>query len=194
VATEIDTRVTHMRQIFYSDLPGIFSLGIMSRNPRLEEVTQCGNYRPILCGESLIITNISRHDLVMLGNEHQQVKVILGTKLFDDNDPYFVFQCIQDDKIIGSRSIRFSDAIFSAQADPFEIPYFDEPNDLIFIGRVQEISYFSDRLPQRCPYTKKLIDLVRLCEAKLKEEGKTHKFYWDYRGILSETLYKIKWL
>ena len=74
------------------------------------------------------------------------------------------------------------------ELETFLIPFFDDlSEELIFWGLANEISYYSDKLPDD-PYAKELIERVHLCESKLEEEGKIPRFYWEYRGVIRESL------
>ena len=190
MATEINTRVKHIQQIYHGDLPTVFNLGIMSRNTSLERVLRSGNYEPIISDDSILITNMFRKDLVILGREYQQQKVILGTKQGND----FLFESIQseNDKTTCTRSIGFAEAIFASGSDPFEIPFLDS-GELEFTGESKEISFFSGQLP-RGPYTNEIVSQVRQYEKNFCEEGMDIKFHSDNRAVLSELILRMIWL
>jgi hypothetical protein len=81
------------------------------------------------------------------------------------------------------------------RVETFFIPFFDDPENtqLEFDGLRSEVSYYSDRLAN-CPYVKELVDEIRRLEERLLVEDKSHRYYWQNRGVLLECMDKLRCL
>lgn len=92
------------------------------------------------------------------------------------------------------RSPHRDPEIAATAVESFSIPFFDDLSaELIFFNEVTEPSYYSDKLPND-PYVKQLLDRIYLSEGKLAQKGKTPKFYWEYRGVIRESLRLLNYL
>lgn len=80
------------------------------------------------------------------------------------------------------------------KAETFAIPFFDNPTvELVFLsfdGQVNEMTYYSDRLPDT-PQVRKLVEDIQTHTEASFEEGRIGKFYWHHRGIVRECLWKL---
>lgn len=77
------------------------------------------------------------------------------------------------------------------KAESFEIPFFDCPTvELVFDDKVNEITYYSDRLPKNEEITK-IIEEIKSHSEKVFEENHVDKYYWHHRGIVRECLSKL---
>lgn len=83
------------------------------------------------------------------------------------------------------------DAQTLKKAESFHIPFFDDPSvELVFCGKVNEVTYYSDRLPKD-KNTKNIIENIQKHSELLQEPNKTEKFYWHHRGIVREYLKQL---
>lgn len=108
-------------------------------NRSLEADLRSANYGPIKVqgrfgGDevSFMVPNISRDELVALGQRHKQVAVIWGQKQQDQGGPFFKFEYIEGGKTlsvkdyhVGNPDVQSRDDFFTqAQGRKFIIPFF----------------------------------------------------------------------
>lgn len=156
-----------VRRMFWGDVPTVQSVGIITaQNPngqppsddqheaqrinkelnrKLFAELKAGNYGPIkmkgkyasLWEDSFLVPNISKEDLIDLGQRYGQEAVIWGSRA-KDNDPnsvHFIFEWIEGGQTTQTRSIHVGnedvqkrDNFFSMlKGRKFVIPFFDDP-------------------------------------------------------------------
>lgn len=77
------------------------------------------------------------------------------------------------------------------KAETFAIPFFDDPaEELILDGGVNEITYFSERLPDN-PVVRQLVQDIKGHTEAVFDGGYRGKHYWHHRGIVRECLRKL---
>lgn len=77
------------------------------------------------------------------------------------------------------------------KAESFEIPFFDCPTtEILFDDKVNEITYFSDRLPKN-EEIKKIIEDIKNHSEKVLEKDRIDNYYWHHRGIVRECLWRL---
>lgn len=81
------------------------------------------------------------------------------------------------------------------KAESFAIPFFDDPSraELIFDAKVNEMTYYSNRLPAS-PLVNELVeDIKKHTDAIFEGQYADNraKNYWHHRGIVRESLWKL---
>jgi hypothetical protein len=199
------------------------------RNERLKSELTSGNYGPIdikgkfggMWERSFLVPNISREEIVRLGDEYEQEAVIWGSA---ENDPTtghrcFRFEWIESGKTTETRNIcgivQDRNDYFSVKKNrKFTIPFFDDPladyvhgdkrgtirprikqNDSLRKAECNfaenEISFFSEPL-LKDPIARPLVEQVWKCEKELYQEGHTPKHYWIKRGKLRLAMSELR--
>jgi hypothetical protein len=173
----------------------------------LEEYLRTRNLGPVkvkgkfgLHEDSFLIPNIPKEELVNIGRWFELESVIWGEKGHDRNkNPFFWFEYI-DTQSGQTKSTRMTpwtaDELTNKvrKAETFAIPFFDDPSaELIFDGKVNEMTYYSDRLPDD-PVVRQLVEDIR-CHAEALEAQEYSpsrtKSSWHHRGIIRECLWKL---
>lgn len=189
-------KMKSVRRILFGDVPPIRTLGFITAldsddtnieiaranrdwNKKLEEYLCIRNLSPVLVKSRLfentyLVPNVHRGELVTLGRHFQQQAVLWGQK---ENDE-FQFEC-RDTASGLAQSVRsigeFPDKLRKAEA--FRIPFFDDPSaELVFDGRVKELTYYSDRLPDNPVVHELVADIQHHTEALFDKE------YGEYRA------------
>lgn len=260
---------SRIRRILFGDVPRVRTVGIVTaQNPNgspphpdneiensrenkylnnsLEEYLKTRNFGPVKIKgkfgveeDSFLIPNISKEELIKIGQWFEQMAVIWGEKKVDRNgNPYFNFEYIDVESQstqsvrtvhLGGEDVQKRDDFYTKVKDKkfiipffddplskkvpglrfgtvqddeedevvplkkaeFHIPFFDDPSaELIFDGKVNEVTYYSDRLSKDIN-TKNIIEQIQKHTEHLFEPNKTEKFYWYHRGIIREFMKKL---
>lgn len=150
---------------------------------------------------SCVARNISREEVAKLGNHYKQDVVIWGQKKSDKKGTVFLdWECIDDRQATHRRldlvslDVEVKAPATAAEASAgvsianrsFYVPYFDDERPLVE-GRGQ-LTYVSSELPMHRQDVRQLVEKVQHCQEQLRVSGKIGRYYWQWRGILSETL------
>jgi hypothetical protein len=164
-----ESSYARVRRILFGDVPNVRTIGIVTaQNPNgsppypdneiensrenkylnqsLEEYLRTRNFGPVKIKgkfgveeDSFLIPNISKEELVKIGQWFEQEAVIWGEKHIDrNNNPYFKFEYIdvESDSTqsirtvhIGSEDVQGRDDYYTQYKDKkFIIPFFDDPH------------------------------------------------------------------
>jgi hypothetical protein len=83
------------------------------------------------------------------------------------------------------------------KAETFAIPFFDDPSaEMIFDAKVNEMTYFSDRLQATSLVNELVEDIKKHTDAVFDGQYAANraKHYWHHRGIVRESLWKLNCL
>jgi len=151
---------------------------------------------------SLMIPNITRHDITEAGKYFNQESVIWGEKIEDkDDEKKFVFEYIEGDDTIQKRDVALFDDEVQAREDyysqerqssarKFYIPFFDEQYEM---EEGQQSEYDLPELSERQINKHKEIIQEINNRIKLSLDGmRTEKSRWQHRQIARLRLRELK--
>jgi len=151
----------HVRRMLFGDLPRINSVGILTaQNPegekaskkfnkeanrQLWDMLRTANYGPIRVKgkffgtdeDSFLVPNISRQEMIDLGEKFNQAAVIWGDKRADkQGQPYFRFEYLEGGQVQSVRSVHVGSQDVQERPDmytmvkgrKFIIPFFQDPH------------------------------------------------------------------
>jgi hypothetical protein len=257
----------HVRRIMMGDVPEVDSVGIITgynpssvphaktynktMNKQLMSDLRAGGYGPLKIRgkfggnpeDSFLIRNITREELIALGQKYGQDAVIWGQKRENPEGAYFDWEYIDHGETVQHRSVSVAqpdvrnrnDFYSQKSGRKFTIPFFDDPykdyqqqgsrivlpqepaqepaaamsKEGFFIPYFDEanfdhqnvspdghyrLTYMSSELPMYRGDVKELVEKVWYCEEQLQVAEKTGRYYWQWRGMLSEALRDLECL
>jgi hypothetical protein len=150
---------------------------------------------------SVLIMNISRDDVVSLGEKFGQEAVIWGQKNRDDNgEPFYRFEYIEGsvtvqtrDVSLSSQSVQSLDDFYSEkEGRKFVIPFFDEEYESASQSAAdQRLSFEPEELPDD-EETRELTESIKKRSARLLDKKRTLKSRWHHRNIMREEMKRLE--
>ena len=151
--------------------------------------------------KSVLIMNISRDDVAMLGKKFDQEAVIWGQKQRkEEGDPFYRFEYIEGDRTVQTRDVSLSDQSVQSLGDfysekggrKFVIPFFDDdyehasPTDA---GR--RLSFEPGEIPDD-DEAKALVESIKTRNKRLLDINRTIKSKWHHRSIMREEMRRLE--